>query len=105
MISNKNDLQDAHQLVRTSVICFAASFIIGTTLFAAFQFTDELLLLAIGFVYVIAAFIANIIVLINNIISICSSPAGRQELLLSSALLLLNLPVACFYFSLITPGG
>jgi len=87
---------------RTSAVAFLVSFSFGTILLVTFQLTDSEAVFVLGFFYVIAAIVANLIVLTNNLLRICFYKAGRKSLLIGSALLLLNLPIAYYYFNIVT---
>ena len=91
----------AFLLIKTSKLTFIISFLIGTGLLITYVATNEFNIAIVGFYYVIAALFFNLIVLINNVICMYTHNAYRKMLLYSSLLLLLNIPIAIFYFGIV----
>lgn len=90
---------EAQRLIKTSVLSFSLSFIIGTAILLIYhRCEDPDGMIITGFLFVIAAFITNTILLINNIINLSRNKEYRRQLLLASLLLLLNLPISIYYF-------
>jgi len=88
------------RLMRISLLSFLLSLIIGSVIFFAYQarITDEWDIILTFFIYFIIAFFVNTIILINLFIGACLFKAHRTKLLLRCGLLLLNWPIAIYYF-------
>lgn len=78
------------------------SFIVGTALFIIYCTTKYAPLLPIGLFYVILATIVNSIILLITMIMSIIYPKYYLKLLKTALILLLNLPVAYFYFWVVT---
>lgn len=74
------------------------SFIIGTILIGLFFFTEKAELLLISYISVIFIVIVNIGVFIASLVEAVNNRILRKKLLLNSGIMLLNIPVAFFYF-------
>ncbi len=74
---------------------------IGTALMFAFIISEWDMLLIIGFLYVVIAILFNLIVFLNNIIFVTIHRERRLTLLLYTLLLLLNIPIAILYISIL----
>ncbi|MEP6262841.1 MAG: hypothetical protein ABJ092_14790 [Gillisia sp.] len=74
------------------------SFIIGSILIGLFIFTEKAELLLIGYISVILIVIVNIAVFIASLVEAVNNKILRKKLLLNSGIMLLNIPVAFFYF-------
>lgn len=78
------------------------SFFIGTLLFACyFIFPKWDNIIFVGILYVIAAIIFNLIVLINLLIIFCTAPFQRKNCAIEIVIVLANIPIAFIYFSII----
>lgn len=77
------------------------SFLIGTGIFGLYYLSSEDRLLFLGFVFVVVAGIVNGAVLVFLLIKAIKDSANRKGLLKTSALMLLNIPIACFYFVMV----
>ncbi|MDO6598270.1 hypothetical protein Q4512_15205 [Oceanihabitans sp. 2_MG-2023] len=89
-------------IILTSKITAATSFIIGTVLLAVYLYFDNLKNLEqIGFGFILIAFWINLILLVILIISAFVKPKFRIEILKTCAILLLNIPIAIGYFFLV----
>lgn len=91
--------KEAQRMMRTSVWSFRISLGLGTLLFLFFIAFDTIEILILGFFYVLTALFFNSIILLNNIIFICSHKEGRNALIWRTLLLLLNIPVTLLYIS------
>jgi hypothetical protein len=74
---------------------------IGTALMFVFLISEWDMLLIIGFLYVVIAILFNLIVFLNNIIFLTIHRERRLTLLLNTLLLLLNIPIAILYLSIL----
>ncbi|WP_452226320.1 hypothetical protein [Lacinutrix cladophorae] len=89
-------------IILTSKITAATSFIIGTVLLAVYLYFDNLKNLEqIGFGFILIAFWINLILLVILIISAFVKPKFRIEILKTCVILLLNIPIAIGYFFLV----
>ena len=78
------------------------SFLIGTLLFISyFIFPKWDNIIFIGILYVLAALFFNIIVLINLCVNFITEPFQRKNIALQMVIVLTNIPIALFYFSII----
>ena len=74
------------------------SFLLGTALFGLYYFTEMPEFLLLGYVLVTLLVIINIAVFIASIVEAIKNRLLRKKLLSNSALMLLNIPIAYFYF-------
>ncbi len=74
------------------------SFLLGTALFGLYYFTKMPGFLLLGYVLGILLVIMNVAVFIASIIEAIKNRLLRKKLLSNSALMLLNIPIAYFYF-------
>ena len=74
------------------------SFILGSILIGLFFFTEKSELLLIGYISVILIVIVNIAVFIASLVEAFNNKTLRKKLLLNNGIMLLNIPVAFFYF-------
>ena len=83
------------------------SFIIGTLIFGFYYLTSNDELLFVGYGFIILAGIFNLIVLIAILAQSSSDSENRKELLKTSGLMLINLPIMFLFiwFSLILIGN
>lgn len=89
-------------LITTSKSIALISFIIGTILFALQlynSYSDNLIYT--GIVFILIATIVNTIVLLGLIFSIFGTTSNKPEILKAIGLLLLNIPIAILYFSIL----
>jgi hypothetical protein len=91
----------AESNISTAKKAFWWSLGIGTALELAFIITDWETLLFVGFIYLLIAIIFNLIIFLNNIIFICLHREERTPLLLHTLLLLLNIPIAYLYLTIL----
>ena len=77
---------------------FYFSFAIGSILLISFLLTREKWLLTIGFYYVLAAAVINIIIFFYECICFLSNMADNKPHGNSAVLMLLNIPVSIIYF-------
>ncbi len=77
---------------------FLASLLIGTFLLLAFLFTGETGWVGIGYFYVLFAIVANLLVLTGMVIYAYKKHDYKSIILRSSAILLVNIPIALVYF-------
>ena len=78
------------------------SFILGTGLFAWYYFTDSDSLLFLGFGFIIATGLINLIFFILVIKQIRKSKDNKRNLYFTCGLMLLNIPIMIFYCWLTT---
>nr|MCR6640085.1 hypothetical protein [Sporocytophaga sp.] len=78
------------------------SFITGSLIFLLYYFTSFWGLFIAGYLFIAAAVIGNSIILIALLISTFKNKEQRKSNLLTSFLMFLNIPVAIFYFWLVT---
>ncbi len=78
------------------------SFIIGTTILSLFLYFDHSNLIEdIGFQYVLIAIPFNLMVFIISLIALIANNKHRVELLKTCGIMLLNIPIACYYFYIV----
>ena len=91
--------KEAQRLIKTSIISFSVSFIIGTLILQIYHRSEDPdASIITGFFFVVAAFFTNTILLINNLINMGKSREYRRKFFFASLLLLLNLPISVYYF-------
>jgi hypothetical protein len=84
--------------IQTAII----SFLIGTLLFVSyFIFPKWDNIIFIGLLYVLAAIFFNMIVFINLLINFITEPSERKSILIQTAIVLTNIPIAFIYFTTI----
>jgi hypothetical protein len=86
---------------KTAITTAAVSFFFGTILFISFMLSDYMPLIGIGLFYIGGAFILNIYTLLTTIVQIFIDRKNRIPLILSSLLLLTNIPVVLIYINLL----
>lgn len=97
----ENSLTPRYQSYSTEIA--AASFGIGTLILGAhLLFPDWLEIFIIGMVYVVSAILINLIVLLNLIFNGILYPAERQAIAIRILIVLANIPIAFFYFCIVT---
>jgi hypothetical protein len=74
------------------------SFLLGSILIGLYFFIEKAELLLIGYIFIILIVIVNIAVFIASIVEAVNNKLLRKKLLTNSAIMLLNIPVAFFYF-------
>nr|WP_121271528.1 hypothetical protein [Pedobacter schmidteae] len=94
-----NPIADLTKLARSIT---KYSFLIGTALFLIYCFSRFSDLIYLGFFFLVMAFILNLFMLLIVLTVIIAYPKHYQELLKTAAVMLLNLPVAAFYFWVLT---
>lgn len=77
---------------------FYLSFALGTLILISFLLTRMEFLLTIGFYYVLAAAVINVIVFFYELTSFISNIADNKPHGNSAVLLLLNIPISIIYF-------
>lgn len=78
---------------RTTLI----SFIIGTIIFGLYFFTSSTKLLFVGYGYIVLAGVFNITILTLTFLKAQSDSENRTELLKTSRIMLVNIPILLFY--------
>ena len=73
------------------------SFILGSVLVGLYYFTERAELLLIGYIFFVLIVIVNTAVFISSIVEAFIDKPRRKKLLTSSAIMLLNIPIAYFY--------
>ena len=99
----KNPEEIVSSAVKTTQLSFWISLGIGTLLLLLYLFkiTDSMILLIIGFNYVLYAALANFIVFINLLLTINRYRVYNRKLYLKGALILANIPIAYMYFLIV----
>ncbi len=77
---------------------FYLSFALGTLILISFLLTKSEVLLTIGFYYVLAAAVINVIVFFYEFVAFISNIADNKPHGNSAVLLLLNIPISIVYF-------
>lgn len=90
-------------LMLTGKISAAISFIIGTLLLSVFMYFESDFLLILGFYYTLIAAIYNTILFVIIITAALINETFRKELMITSGLVILNLPVAIGYIYIVFP--
>ncbi len=92
------EYQENNSIIKLAIFCFKYSLIIGSLLFlSSFIVRNEVIPL-IGFFYVCLAVVINLFVLLALLITLISTPENRIQLVRAMGLLLVNIPIALFYF-------
>lgn len=78
--------------------CFKYSLIIGTLFFLTFCLTKNTTVLIFGFFYLCIALAINVIFFFVLLIIFISIPENRSETIMTMGLLLINIPIAWFYY-------
>jgi len=97
----ESEYEKAQSLRKTSLFSFWISLGIGTALALGYVTIKAQMLILLGFVYVIAAGLFNIVIFINNIFFMCSHKEQRVAILLHTLLLLANIPIALLYLFIV----
>jgi fatty acid desaturase len=78
------------------------SFILGTILFIGYFITDDkLLLLVLGFMFVIIALISNLLMLLILLFDWIEHPSEKKEISRKILLLIANIPITLIYLAII----
>ena len=94
-------LQKQQNQISFPTLFAIGTFIIGTVLFLSYMAFPNDSLLVIGFFYVAAAIILNLIILIHLSYQLIVVPHKRTENIIRILILTSNIPIAWFYFSLV----
>ncbi|TGD58939.1 hypothetical protein [Flavobacterium humi] len=84
-----------------STLFALGTFLIGTMLFLYYILFPSQMVLVMGFLYVVAAFFFNLIILMHLISRLIFAPFERTENTIRILILLSNIPIAFLYFDLI----
>lgn len=79
-------------------MAFYLSFALGTLILISFLLTKSEVLLTVGFYYVLAAAVINVIVFFYEFISFMTNITDNKPHGNSAVLMLLNIPVSIIYF-------
>ncbi|SHJ08404.1 hypothetical protein [Flavobacterium terrae] len=83
-----------------STIFALGSFGIGTLLFISYMIFQNFNIIVIGFFYVYAAVILNILVLLNLLYQLYSK-SNKEDILIRILILVSNIPIAYFYYIIV----
>ena len=87
---------------RLSVQFALASFTLGTLILGLYLITANSVFAVIGFGFLVIAVPFNTLMLLSVFIQLITGRIGFKDFLLSSYVLLLNIPIALFYFHIVT---
>lgn len=73
------------------------SFLLGTTIFGLYFSTSSFELLFVGYGYIALTGLINIVILISILVKAFKDKVNRRKLLMTSGLMLLNIPVMLVY--------
>lgn len=82
-------------------VCAKYSFFIGSGLFLFFCLTRFDPLIMIGLYYLILALLINSVIFLLLVFMVLLQPRDYRELLTTSIIMLLNLPIAYLYFHIV----
>ncbi len=98
-LAQKNTMKD---LITFGKFISIISFIIGTTLFSLYlYFNNSNDISSIGFYFVVTALILNSLLLTVFVVALIINSKHREELLKTCGMILLNIPIAIFYFYIV----
>jgi len=85
---------------RIGIYTAITSFIIGTVMFLIFYFTNYGYLVMIpGIIFVIIAGIINTGIIIKIVVNLINEKENRKKYLITSGIMILNIPIALIYYS------
>ena len=85
------------RLIKLGQITTLISFILGSTIFGLYYFTSAAVLLLVGSGFITLTGLINIAVLISILIKAQKDKTNRKQLLNTSGLILLNIPIMIAY--------
>jgi len=88
--------------IRLAIHCFKYSLIIGTIIFLSFCIIRDERIAMFGFAYLCFAVIINLLILFTLLVAIVTDAKNRIDIAKSMGLILLNIPIALFYFWVLT---
>lgn len=77
---------------------FLISWIFGTVILLGFVITQSWFFALIGFYYLMAACVVNLIVFFSELLAFVTDAADKKSHVNSALLVLLNIPIALLYF-------
>ncbi len=80
---------------------FKICFIIGTLLLAFFALTENISIAIIGFIFLVIAVVCNLILFCIQIINSFVYRKYQKQILLHTAVMLINIPIAVLYFYIV----
>ena len=89
------------QMTVTGKVCAKYSFFIGSGLFLLFCLTRFDPLLMVGMYYLVFALLINSVIFLLLVFMVLLQPRDYLELLTTSLIMLLNLPIAYLYFNIV----
>jgi hypothetical protein len=90
----------ADEHIKTGKVTTLVSFLIGTAIFGLYFLTSAFQLLAAGYVFIAIAAIINLIILTRILVTAFKDKINRKKLLLTSGLMIINIPVMLVYCSI-----
>lgn len=91
--------QKQQNQISFSTIFAISCFIIGTILFISYMSFPSENLIVIGIMYVAAAIVLNLVILINLVYQLITIPFERTAIVVRILILLSNIPIAIMYFN------
>jgi hypothetical protein len=77
------------------------SFLIGTILLIIFYLTNSYSMTLFGMIFIAIAGIINLVVLVKVLINLINEKENRKKHILTSGIMILNIPIAVFYFFIV----
>jgi hypothetical protein len=90
----------ADKHIKTGKVTMLVSLIIGTAIFGLYFLTSAFELLFVGYAFIAIAGLINLIVFVTILVAAYKDDINRKRLLLTSGLMLLNIPVMIIYCSI-----
>lgn len=81
---------------------FLISWLLGTIILLAFWISESWFFVWLGFYYVVIAVVVNMIVFCSELITFLTDVSDKKSHGNSALLILLNIPIAAFYFFIFT---
>lgn len=103
MMTDEEMYAEARRLIKISITSFIVSFLIGTLLIwmhVNMNLKHGMDIITTGFLFTVIAFFFNSVIYLNTIVCASRCSKYRSRLLLSSLLLLCNLPIANYYLKI-----
>ena len=91
----------AQPINKNALIVATLSFLLGTILLLLFLITQSNIILDIGLLYVIIAFVLNAITLVGLLVNLILNHQYYKENLFTILLFLLNIPITILYVMLV----
>ena len=101
MILRKGNLE----LTNNSQKAAIGSFIIGTIIFLLFLQTELMVVTLVGLLFLLIAVPVNIVLLFQLLYKLFTTNQYRNQILITTLMLLINIPIAYFYYTVAVELG